>query len=108
MDYISMSVSSDRARSHGWWRNVVEFDPWDGPGETRVGPPTPEAIQGIAKLFGTTTERVSAMVAQDWYGVGQASGHSSRVARLAHDIDRLSEKNTDLIEQLIKQLVTAK
>lgn len=103
-----MSVHSDRARSHGWWRNVVEFGPWNGPGETRVGPPTPEAIQGIAKLFGTTTERVSAMVAQDWYQVGQTSGHSSRVARLAHGIDQLNEDDTDLVEQLINRLATIK
>src|SRR5512134_1362016 len=83
MDYISMSVGSDRARSHGWWRNVVEFGPWAGPSGTRVGPPTPEAVEGIAKLFGTTAERVNAMVAQDWYGVTQGAGPSMRVARLS-------------------------
>jgi hypothetical protein len=51
-----------------------------------------------------STERVNAMVAQDWYGVTQAAGPSMRVARLSHVIDQLDEKDTDLIEQLIKRL----
>jgi len=104
-DYISMSVLSDRARSHGWWRNVVEYGPWQGPGETRVGPPTPEAVHGIAKLFGTTPERVSEMIAADWYGVEKNSEFSARVKKLAPNIDLLDEADAELVDQMIRRFL---
>ncbi|GAA3461049.1 hypothetical protein GCM10018963_30620 [Saccharothrix longispora] len=104
MDYISMSIGCDRVRSHGWWRNVVVFGAWSGPGESRVAPPPPEAMTGIAKLFGTTEEHVKAMVAEDWYGVAPASGPSGRVQRLALLIDRLSEPDADLVESILRRI----
>jgi hypothetical protein len=103
-DYISMSVASDRARSHGWWRNLVEYGAWGGPGGTRVGPPDPESIPGIAKLFQATEEQVKAMIAADWYQVGQGSELSTRVQQLAPKIDQLNEADADLVAELIQRL----
>ncbi len=99
-----MSVGSDRVRSHGWWRNVVHYGAWNGPGDARVGPPTPEAVDGIAKLFGLDKSHVNAMIAEDWYGVAPTSGPSARVQRLAPLIDKLSEQDADLIEAIIRRI----
>ena len=104
-DYLAMSYESDRARSHGWWRNVVEHGAWAGPGTNRVGPPTPEAIDGIAKLFGTTPERVREMIAADWYGVEKNTEFSARAKRLAPNLDQLSDDDLELVEQLIRRLI---
>lgn len=82
-DYIAMSVDSDRdrVRSHSWWKNLTEWGAWNGPGATRVGPPDPEALPGIAKLFATSVEQVAAMVAADWYGVHPDTELSARTPR---------------------------
>jgi len=105
-DYITMSVNSDRARSHGWWKNLVEYGAWAGPGTTRVGPPDPEALSGIAKLFGVTEDQVAAMVAADWYGVGSESELSARVLRLGPLIDELEVVDAKLVERLIHRLAS--
>lgn len=104
MDYISMSVEGGRARSHGWWRNLVEHGPWRGPGATRVGPPDPEALPGIAKLFGTSPDQVAKMVAADWYGVQQDEAVSAQALRLGPVLDRLSDSDADLLEALVRRL----
>jgi hypothetical protein len=57
-----MSVECNRARSHGWWNDLVEYGAWHGPGATGVGPPDPEALDGIATLFGTSVEQVGDLV----------------------------------------------
>lgn len=104
-DYITMSVESDRARSHGWWRNVVEHGPWRGPGSSRVGPPDPEALPGIAKLFGTTPSQVAVMVAADWYGVYPDTDISGRTLQLGPILDSLNEKDARLVEAVARRLI---
>lgn len=99
-----MSDESDRARSHGWWKNLVDYGPWDGPGSIRVGPPDPDAVGGIAKLFGTSEQRVAEMIAADWYGVQPESDVSNRVLRLAPTLDQLSESDLDLVTKLMGRL----
>jgi hypothetical protein len=99
-----MSFESSRARSHGWWKNLVEYGAWRGPGGVRVGPPDPEALDGIALLFGTTTDQVSEMVAADWYGVTRDSEVSTRVLRMGHLIDALDERDAELVEHLARRL----
>jgi hypothetical protein len=102
-DYLDMSVACDRARSHGWWRNLVEHGAWAGPGG-RVGPPTPESLPGIAKLFGTSVEQVSAMIAADWYDVQPDNAPSARTLRLSAGLDDLDDAAAALVEQLVMQL----
>jgi hypothetical protein len=104
MDFLDMSVGSDRARSHGWWRNIVEWGAWNGPGSGRVGPPDPEALPGIAKLFQTTEEQVAAMVAADWYGVHPDTEASARALSLSPTLDKLDEADADLLETLARRL----
>ncbi|WAH99762.1 hypothetical protein [Arthrobacter sp. MMS18-M83] len=99
-----MAHESERARSHGWWRNLVEYGAWNGPGSNRVAPPDPQAIPGIAKLFGTTEEQVRAMVAADWYHVYPDTEISARVQRLAPLLDRLTDDDADLAEKLVRRL----
>jgi hypothetical protein len=106
LDYVAMQVHSDGARSHGWWRNLVEHGAWAGPGRTRVGPPDLEALDGIAKLFGTTPEQVAAMVAADWYGVHPNNELSPLVLRMGPAIDHLDEVDAGLVELLIRRLET--
>ncbi len=103
-DYITMSVNSDRARSHGWWRNLVEHGAWGGPGTTRVGPPDPEALPGIAALFGTSKEQVAKMVAADWYDVDCDAQPSPRTTRLAPMLERLSDYDAELVRKLVRRL----
>jgi hypothetical protein len=105
-DYVAMSYESDRARSHGWWKNLVEYGAWKGPGSTRVGPPDPEALEGIAKLFGTTIDRVAAMVAADWYEVYPDAEISARALSLGPTIDLLSETDAELVEALVHRLAS--
>ncbi|MEV4106303.1 hypothetical protein [Nonomuraea sp. NPDC049695] len=81
----------------------MEYGPWSGPGSTRVLPPDLEAIEGIAKLFGTTQGQVRAMVAADWYGV-HPNELSARALRLIPAIDGLSEEDATRIEDLIQRL----
>lgn len=106
MDYIDMQVKSDRARSHAWWRRMVEYGPWGGGRSSagRVGPPEREAIPGIASLFDTTPERVAEMIAADWYGVESNVGVSARVLNLSHLIDGLREDDVVLVENLMHRL----
>ncbi len=99
-----MSVNSDRARSHGWWRNLVEHGAWGGPGATRVGPPDREALPGIAALFGTSEEQVAKMVAADWYDVEGDGQLSPWTLRLAPVLERLSESDAELVETLVRRL----
>lgn len=103
-DYLTMSVECNRARSHGWWKNLVEYGAWRGPGNNRVGPPTPEALKGIAVLFGTTEKQVAAMVAADWYGVHPDLDVSTRVLRLGPVLDQLAEPDAELLETLARRL----
>ncbi|WP_329259541.1 hypothetical protein OG417_22775 [Actinoallomurus sp. NBC_01490] len=103
-DYYTMAWESDRARSHGWWKNLVEYGAWRGPGSSRVGPPDPEALDGIAKLFGTTVERVSAMIAADWYGVRPDTDLSARVLSLGPVLDGLTDADAELVESLARRL----
>jgi len=103
-DYQTMSHESDRARSHGWWKNLVEHGAWGGRNGNRVGPPTPETLPGIAKLFGTTVEQVSAMVAADWYGVYPDADVSPRALALSPTLDRMGESDAALLETLAKRL----
>jgi hypothetical protein len=105
IDYIDMSAKSDRALSHGWWRRLVLDGPWgEGSGAGRVNPPSPEKIDGIAKLFGTTSERVAQMIAADWYGVQRGIGVSDRVLNLSHVIDRLTDGDAALVEEVARRL----
>ncbi len=99
-----MSFDSQRARSHGWWKNLVEHGAWRGPNTIRVGPPDREALPGIAKLFGTSVEQVAAMVAADWYGVYPDADVSTRALRLSPTLDRLSDPDAELLEKLAKRL----
>ncbi|WP_128558270.1 hypothetical protein [Streptomyces triticagri] len=103
-DYITMSVNCDRVRSHSWWKNVVEYGAWEGPGGARVGPPTPEAIDGIAKLFNTTADQVAVMVAADWYGVETDTHLSARMLSLTPVLDSLDEEDAELVETLARRL----
>jgi hypothetical protein len=103
-DYLTMSVECDRARSHGWWKNMVEYGAWQGPGNNRVGPPDPEALDGIAKLFGTTREQVATMVAADWYGVYPDTDISARTLRLGPALDDLTDTDAEMLEALARRL----
>ncbi len=103
-DYLTMSVESNRARSHGWWKNLCEYGAWRGPGDTRVGPPDPGALEGIAKLFGTTTEQVAAMIAADWYGVHPDTDIPARVLRLGPILEQLTDADAELLETLARRL----
>lgn len=100
-DYAAMQVHSDRARSHAWWRNVVNHGAWAGPAGTRVGPPDPESIPGIAQLFGTTEEQVQSMIAADWYGVVPDGSYTAQTQRIAANLENLAEDDRDLVEGLV-------
>jgi hypothetical protein len=104
-EFVAMDAESDRARSHAWWKRLVTYGAW-GQGWTggRVGPPDREALDGIAKLFGTTPERVAEMVAADWYGVNTEVEVSARVLNLSHILDSLSEDDAKLVESLARRL----
>ncbi|NJP33730.1 hypothetical protein [Micromonospora thermarum] len=104
-DYIRMQVASDSARSHGWWRNLVEHGPWAGH-SGRTAPPSPEAIPGIAKLFRVTEDQVREMIAADWYGVQPDVNVSPRALQLAQALDELDEADMALAEGLIRRLAT--
>lgn len=101
-----MDAESGRARSHGWWRRLVEDGPWGKGYRTgRVGPPDREALGGIARLFGTTPERVAEMIAADWYGVRTEMEMSDRVLNLSHLLDALSDEDAKLVESIARRLV---
>lgn len=100
-----MDADSGRARSHGWWRRLVEYGPWgSGYNTGRVGPPDREALDGIAGLFGTSPERVAEMVAADWYGVRAEVEVSDRVLNLSHVLDALSDADAHLVWHIAQRL----
>src|SRR2546429_7152870 len=98
-----MSVDSERARSHAWWKNLVDHGAWGGY-SGRVAPPDREALPGIAKLFGTTEEQGAAMVAADWYGVVPDAPPSARVTRLAPPLDALDADDAEIVSKLVQRL----
>ncbi|WP_157878502.1 hypothetical protein [Streptomyces chattanoogensis] len=104
-DYILMQVECDKARSHSWWRNVVEHGAWKGPGTIRVGPPTPDELPGIAKLFGTSEAQVQAMIAADWYGIEPSGGLSPRVMNMAPLLDKLEDEQADALGVIIRAML---
>jgi hypothetical protein len=104
--YLAMSVGSDGARSHTWWKRLVEYGPWQTRGYGRLGPPDPDALDGIAKLFGTTAEQVAVMVAADWYSVHPTADVSTRVRRLSPLLDRLNEADAELVGALVRRLAS--
>jgi hypothetical protein len=103
MDYVAMQVGCDKARSHSWWRNVVEHGPWKGQ-QGRTAPPTPDEWAGIAKLFGTTEDQVCAMIAADWFGVQPGTEASARVMKLAPLIDELTEKEAEAVGVIVRSM----
>jgi hypothetical protein len=98
-----MQVESRGARSHAWWRNLVRNGAWQ-PAGSRVGPPTPEAIPGIAALLNTTEEQVSKMIAADWYGVQSGSALSTKVEKIAAHLNTLADADVDFVDDLVKRL----
>lgn len=106
-DYLTMSVECGRARSHTWWKRFVEQGAWgESPGYGRVGPPEPQALDGIARLFGTTRDQVAKMVAADWFGVHPETEVSTRVLRLSPVLDALDEADAKLVEALARRLAS--
>lgn len=105
MDYISMQVGCDRARSHSWWRNVVEHGPWKGQ-QARTAPPTPDEWPGIAKLFGTTEDQVCEMIAADWFGVRPGTEVSARVMKLAPLLDELTETEAEAVGVVVRSMIS--
>lgn len=100
-----MQVECDDARSHTWWKRLVEDGPWGGrAGYGRVTPPERDILGPIAKLFGTTPERVAEMIAADWYGVHTETEVSNRVLNLSHLLDALDEKDAGLVETIARRL----
>jgi hypothetical protein len=102
-DYVTMQVESQGARSHAWWRNLVRHGAWEPVG-SRVGPPTPEAIPGIAALFNTTEDHVADMIAADWYGVQSGSEMSSQTQKIAAVLNTLGRDDLDLVDDLVRRL----
>jgi hypothetical protein len=103
--YLRMQIGCDQVRSHTWWKRLVEDGPWGGrAGYGRVTPPERDIIEPIAKLFGTTSERVAEMIAADWYGVNTQVGVSNRIRNLSHLLDALNENDASLIEAIARRL----
>ena len=84
----------------------MEHGAWKGPNATRVGPPTPEALEGIAKLFKTSVEQVAAMVAADWYGVYPDADVSQWALRLSPILDQLDDADAELLDTLARRLAS--
>ncbi|MFH9038885.1 hypothetical protein ACH4FA_05910 [Streptomyces sp. NPDC017966] len=100
--YEQMAEESGGARSASWWRHV-QLEQTD-----RFNPPPPKDLPGIAKLFGGTEEQVAAMIAHEFYGVTRFPElRSERERRFARDLNALSEKDADLVLELVKRLVLA-
>lgn len=102
-DYVRMQVDSEGARSHAWWRNLVRHGAWE-PAGSRVGPPTPEAIPGIAALFNTTEDQVARMIAADWYGVQSGSAVPAQAEKIAAVLGTLDQEDLDLVDDLVGRL----
>lgn len=106
MRLVDMQNGCNDARSSAWWNNLIRYGAWNGPGTTRVSPPPPEAINGIADLFGVTPEEVNRMIAADWYDVQPAPEFSPRVRRWAPLIDRLNTDDANYLRRLLRRLAT--
>ncbi|QIK74114.1 hypothetical protein [Nocardioides piscis] len=102
-DYVRMQVDCEGARSHAWWRNLVRHGAWE-PAGSRVGPPTPEAIPGIAALFSTTEDQVARMIAADWYGVQSEAQASAQAQKIAAVLGTLDQDDLDLVDDLVGRL----
>jgi hypothetical protein len=103
--YLRMQVECDDARSHTWWKRLVEDGPWGSrPGVGRVGPPEPDTLGPIANLFGTTPERVAEMIAADWYGVRPENGVSNHTRNLSYLLDALEDDDVSLLETIARRL----
>jgi hypothetical protein len=106
-DWQAMSYESNKARSHSWFRNMVEYGAWGvTSNRARVGPPTPDEFEGLAKLLGTTSEQVASMVVSDFYRVDTGNGFSARMQRLSPIVDSLAEADAELIENTARRLGT--
>lgn len=104
-DWQAMSYESNKARSHSWFRNMVEYGAWGmTTNGARVGPPTPDEFKGLAKLLGTTPDQIASMVVADFYGVDTGDGFSARMQRLSPIIDGLAEDDAELIEKTARRL----
>jgi hypothetical protein len=90
---------SGLVRSTSWFQKLcTHSDPWS------VHPPDRDAIVGLATLLSTTTERVNAMVAREWYGIETAC-LAEGVASLAVRIAKLDEEDMVLIELYVERLL---
>lgn len=85
----------------------MEHGPWQTRGYGRVAPPTPDKLEAIAKLFQTSTERVAAMIAADWYDVQPKTQVSARVLRIESMLDKLTDSDADMVEALARRLARA-
>ncbi len=103
MRYSDMARDSDDARSQAWWNNLANYGAWGGPSGVRVGPPPPEAIPGIARLFNETEDRVREMIAADWYGVNQPE-IGPELLRFKPLLERLTEDDLERLEDLARRL----
>ena len=100
-----MDLGSDRARSHSWWKKLAERDAWGMTGGGgRVGPPGPDAIPGIAKLFGTDETTVRQMIAADWFGVHPDQPLTPGVQRIVPLLTGLSLESLDVVAALVVRL----
>jgi hypothetical protein len=96
--YQDLVTRSDEARSSAWFNNLCNSsNPWV------VGPPTLDAIPGLARLFEVSEARVSAMIAEEWYGVG-GTNVSARAHQLAPTLDVLTDDDFARVEDLVTRL----
>jgi hypothetical protein len=106
--YVAMQAECGGTPSHTWWRRLVEYGPWQTRGYGRVSPPPPNKLDGIANLFGTSTDQVAAMIAADWYGVHPKTELSARILRISPVLDQLTETDSEMVEALARRLARAK
>ena len=102
MRYSDMARDSDDARSQAWWNNLANYGAWAGPRGVRVGPPPPEAIPGIAKLFKIPTSRVREMIAEDWYDV-RLPEVGAELLRFKPLLEELDEEDLERLEDLARR-----
>lgn len=97
--FTRLSFKSNEARSQVWFNKVAN-------GVSGVNPPPPEIVGDIAKALEITREQCAALICDGWYGV-RADEVSTRVGRLAPALDKLSDADAELVEQLVTRLVQA-
>ncbi|MGW4961398.1 hypothetical protein ACWEPL_29605 [Nonomuraea sp. NPDC004186] len=107
LSYVDMSRESLSVRSDSWWNAVALHGAWGGGPSARVGPPAPETFEGIAHLFRMSKEEVQAMIAADWYGAHPKQQTSSAAQRLEAPLNKLSAKDLNLVESLVRRLADA-